>query len=333
MADNDQNKESVESEEKKQAAPAKKTAKKKAAKKKVTKKKAAKKKVAKKKVAKKAAPKQETPKQEERIVAEQVAPETKAEDVAPAPVAPSAPQMPTHGGAAEEEQEKTQLFGLWAIIAVVCILLIAALSPSGEKPAKAHKPQAAAPAPQAGHAAPKPAAPAPQAGHETPKPAPEAAHEAPKPAPAAEPATSAGGSKLFQNMIPEKFIFGKKGADAPAEGSRPPQRPEGSPPGYWRYEDGAWLFVPYTQEHAPEQAPAASEQAAPAVEETKGSKLFQNMVPEKYIFGKGGASNTPAPKADKRPPETPAGSPPGYWQYEGGQWQYVPYENTAAVSL
>jgi len=261
MADTDENKEGVEPEEKEQAAPAKKVAKKKAAKKKAAKKKVAKKKVAKKKAAAKKAPeKAEAP---EESVSVEEKPEEKPEAPAAASVEPVVPQ--TQGVAVDAEQEKNQLIGLWIVIAVVCVMLIGALSPSGEKPGKAH---------------------APAASHETPKPKVQLQEASPTPQ------ATASADKAPEHVADEK------GATTPAEGDRPPKRPEGSPPGYWQFEGGAWHYVPFAQETAPAQAAEAPV--------------------------------APAPQQDKGPPETPADAPPGYWKYESGQWKYEPYHQGQA---
>jgi glucan-binding YG repeat protein len=209
MADTDENKEGVEPEEKEQAAPAKKVAKKKAAKKKVAKKKVAKKKATKKKVAKKkAAPAKES------VVVEEKPEEVPAVQMeAPAPAEPVVPQAATQGAAMDAEQEKNQLIGLWTLIVVVCVLLIGALSPSGEKPATAH-------------------APAPS--NETPKPKVQLQEAAPAPAPQA-PVTA--------DKAPAPAV------DAPAaqQDKGPPETPADAPPGYWKYKSGQWEYLPYQQ--------------------------------------------------------------------------------------
>jgi len=252
MADTDENKEGVEPEEKEQAAPAKKVAKKKVAKKKTAKKKVAKKKAAK----KKAAPAKES------VVVEEKPEETPAAQVeTPAPAEPVVSQAATQVGAVDAEQEKNQLIGLWVLIAVVCMLLIGALSPSGEKPATA------------------PAS----VSHESSSPKVQLQEAAPTQ------------QSVSAEKAPEKQVAEEKGASIPVEGGRPPKRPEGSPPGYWQLEAGAWHYMPYAQEEVP--APAASA-----------------TVP-----------SAPAPEQDKAPPATPADAPPGYWKYKSGKWEYEPY--------
>ncbi len=214
----------------------------------------------------------------------------------------------------EPEVENQTVIGLWVVIAVVSLIFISALSPSQpDKPKKAL--EQAAPE---GHAATQQATPSEQQG-----------------------------STLFRNMIPEKYIFGKKSPEAaPEAGLMPPERPQDSPPGYWVYESegaaAAWRYVPFEQE-APTprtQAPAAgsaspdqgapAHPAAPAEQPVQqgGSALFQHMIPEKFIFG-GKSSSTEkhqdptaadqraqaAPKAMPQPPKRAEDSPPGYWLY------------------
>jgi hypothetical protein len=93
----------------------------------------------------------------------------------------------------------------------------------------------------------------------------------------------------------------------PPETSGPPSRPEGSPPGYWRHESGAWQFIPYETDEA---------QPAPEVEPEAPAKVEEAA----------------APVSEMAPPELPADSPPGYWNYTSqqgdtlGNWVYVPYE-------